>query len=76
MSTCKADGHASPGFALYQLVYSSTRGGRGFTFPCDQAGMVELNLLSDRDRDRYLLARALVGRDFNAPVVLPRTPAT
>lgn len=69
MSTC--DTGAGPCPALYQLVYASTRGGRSFAFACDSAGVVELNLLSDRDRSHYLLARALVGREFNPPVVMP-----
>jgi len=38
-------------------------------FRCDAAGQVDLNALSDRDRDEYLFARALVGRDFDRPVV-------
>jgi hypothetical protein len=76
MNTCEADDGASPGATAYQLVYSPTRGGRGYAFPCDQAGAVELNLLSARDRNHYLLARALVGRDFNAPVVMPGSPAS
>lgn len=39
-------------------------------FRCDAAGRVDLNALSDHDRYEYLFARALVGRDFDRPVVL------
>ena len=64
--------------ALYTLVYSPIRGGGCFAFPCDEAGTVEMNTLSDRARDNYLLARALVGRDFHSPTVVckPTIPAS
>lgn len=74
MKTCDAKDVGPPGATAYQLVYSPTRGGRGYAFPCDHTGAVELNLLSGRDRNHYLLARALVGRDFNVPVVMPGSP--
>jgi hypothetical protein len=60
--------------AAYTLVYFSIRGGDCFAFPCDEAGAVEMNELSDRARDNYLLARALVGRDFHAPTIVCRPP--
>lgn len=44
--------------------------GRGFTFPCDAKGCVELDRLSERARVNYLFARATVGFDLAAPVVL------
>lgn len=67
----------SPLFAAYRLVYMSIRGGACLAFPCDKAGTVEMNGLSDRARDNYLLARALVGRDFHSPTVVcgPTEPA-
>lgn len=43
--------------------------GRGFAFPCDAAGHVALDALSERARRNYLYARALMGRDFALPVV-------
>jgi hypothetical protein len=43
--------------------------GRGFAFPCDAAGRVALDALSERARHNYLYARALMGRDFAVPVV-------
>lgn len=42
------------------------REGRGFAFPCDPAGRVNLESLSERG---YLFARAMVGREFEAPSV-------
>ncbi|MBC8055528.1 MAG: hypothetical protein H7Y61_02990 [Rhizobiales bacterium] len=44
--------------------------GRGFTFPCDPQGCVELDRLSERARANYLFARATVGLDLATPVVL------
>lgn len=45
--------------------------GRGLIFPCDAQGHVELDALSDAARCNYFYARAVVGREFNVPVVLP-----
>jgi hypothetical protein len=43
--------------------------GRGLAFPCDAAGHVTLDALSERARCNYLYARALMGREFALPVV-------
>ena len=45
--------------------------GRGFAFPCDAEGRVDLDRLSERARANYLYARALVGRLTARPVVRP-----
>ncbi len=45
--------------------------GRALSFPCDAQGRVQLDSLSDRARDNYLYARAVVGREFAYPAVLP-----
>jgi hypothetical protein len=45
--------------------------GRGFAFPCDPMGHVELNQLSDRARENYLYARAVVGRELAMPAIRP-----
>jgi hypothetical protein len=44
--------------------------GRGLAFPCDPTGSVDLDALSDQARTNYLFARAMVGREYAAPVVL------
>ncbi len=41
--------------------------GRALVFPCDAAGQVDIDALSDRARDNYLCARALMGREFGYP---------
>ena len=45
--------------------------GRALAFACDSDGRIDLDRLSDRARESYLYARALVGRDFAQPEVLP-----
>lgn len=70
MSTTDGGDSESAFVANYQLVYPSIRGERDFAFPCDEAGKVELNALTEHARDNYLLARALVGRNFYKPKVV------
>jgi hypothetical protein len=48
--------------------------GKGFTFPCDERGVVNLDALSERARHNYFYARAVVGREF-APATLRRCAA-
>ena len=43
--------------------------GRALTFPCDAAGHVLLDLLTERALANYLFARAAVGREFAYPGV-------
>jgi hypothetical protein len=45
--------------------------GRGFSFPCDSAGRVNIDALSDRARSNYLFARTVIGREFAMPAVQP-----
>ena len=42
---------------------------RGYAFPCDAAGHVNMNTLSDRARNNYLYARIGIGREFAVPSV-------
>jgi len=39
------------------------------SFPCDGDGRLDLDHASERLRNNYLFARALVGRDFARPTV-------
>ena len=56
----------------YEIRYEPLSGrGPELVFPCDQLGRVELDSLSDRARNNYLYARAVVGRVYAAPAVLP-----
>jgi hypothetical protein len=54
----------------FQLCFRSLfQSGRGFSFPCDPQGRVDLDQLSDKARNNYLFARAMVGRDLAVPAV-------
>jgi len=56
--------------AAYELRYASLfNPGRGLSFPCDGLGHVDLDALSDRARENYLYARAVVGKEFATPSV-------
>ena len=50
----------------FQSLFNS---GRGYSFPCDPKGMVDLDQLSDVARNNYLYARAMVGRELAVPAV-------
>jgi hypothetical protein len=43
--------------------------GRGYAFPCDQDGQVDMDLLSESARNNYLYARAMIGREVATPAV-------
>lgn len=66
---------APPGEALvkgFELRFQSLfDSGRALAFACDAQGRIDLDRLSEKARERYLYARALVGRDFATPRVLP-----
>ncbi len=52
----------------FELRYPSLfKEGRGLAFPCDAEGHVDIDLLPERARANYLLARKLVGREFSTP---------
>ena len=54
----------------FQLRFESLfETGRGYAFPCDAEGHVDLDRLSTRERISYLYARAMVGRELGVPAV-------
>lgn len=53
----------------YELRFQSLVDGQCYVFPCNRAGHVDMNQLSDRVRNDYLFARALVGRDMASPAM-------
>ena len=62
---------AAPG--AFQLRFESLfQQGRALAFPCDGQGHVEMDGLSERARSNYLYARAVVGREYATPRVLPQ----
>ena len=50
----------------YQSLFHE---GRAFAFPCDAAGHVDMDALSERGRSSYLFVRAMVGREFATPSI-------
>jgi len=44
--------------------------GRFYAFPCDAAGNVDMDTLSDKARHNYLYARTVIGREFSHPAVV------
>jgi hypothetical protein len=58
------------GNTLYELRFRCLfKPGRGYSFPCDAAGHVDLDALSDGERDSYFYARATIGCEFAMPAV-------
>lgn len=55
--------------AAFRLCFRSLFDGRGYAFPCDAQGKVDLDGLSEQARNNYLYARAMVGRELAAPAV-------
>jgi hypothetical protein len=45
--------------------------GRTLAFPCDTEGSVDLDALCDQARNNYFFARAVAGRDYRRPTVVP-----
>jgi hypothetical protein len=43
--------------------------GRGYAFPCNGNGRVDLDALTECARNNYLYARAMVGRELASPAV-------
>jgi hypothetical protein len=56
----------------YQLSFRNLfDSGRGFAFPCDGTGSVDLDGLTEKARNNYFYARAMVGRELSVPAVEP-----
>jgi hypothetical protein len=54
----------------YQLCFRSLfQRGRGYAFPCGPQGQVDMDHLTERARDNYLFARAMIGREVFCPEV-------
>ena len=46
--------------------------GRGYAFPCDAKGHVDMDAMSPRLLDSYLYARSVIGRELTTPRIIPR----
>ena len=48
----------------FQLCFRSLfHEGRGYAFPCDPEGHVDLDGMSERARNNYFYARAMIGKE-------------
>jgi len=55
----------------YELRFTSLfNRGRGYAFPCDAEGSVEMGTLSEHGRSNYLYARVVVGNELAIPIVV------
>ena len=58
----------------YELRFTGLHNrGRGYSFPCDAAGQVDMSRLTDQGRINYLRAQTVVGTELSAPIVCRRT---
>lgn len=54
----------------FQLCFESlTDSSRRFCFPCDAGGRVNLDGMTERARNNYFYARAMIGRELAQPAV-------
>ncbi|RZL89585.1 MAG: hypothetical protein EOP82_19085 [Variovorax sp.] len=51
------------------LFRSLFRSGQAFAFACDPHGRVDMDGMSERARNNYLYARAMIGREWDFPSV-------
>ncbi|HSB24189.1 MAG TPA: hypothetical protein VLE94_13910 [Burkholderiaceae bacterium] len=56
-----------PGYVLH--FRSLFDDGRGFAFPCNERGEVDVAALSPRARANYRAVQHAIGRDFGMPAV-------
>jgi hypothetical protein len=60
---------AGPRYELrFRALFSE---GRGWSFPCDATGHVDMDAMSERARNNYMFARAVIGIEVAAPCVQP-----
>jgi len=59
--------------ASFELRFQSLfNAGHAISFPCDSAGQVDMDAMSERERVRYLYVRAVIGREFSRPLTQRR----
>ena len=56
----------------FQVWFESLfNAGRGLAFPCSEEGHVDIDALSESGRSNYFFARAMLGREYASPRVVP-----
>lgn len=71
MDACLAECRPSTAQRFMLRFQSLFHQGRAMVFPCDAQGRVDLDGLSERARENYFYARAVIGFEFAEPTVLP-----
>jgi hypothetical protein len=65
--------HAAAPSSRFEIRFDSLfNQGRGLVFPCYEDGWVNIDALSERSRSNYFFARAMLGREYATPKVVPR----
>ncbi|MDY0748246.1 hypothetical protein SNE35_27360 [Paucibacter sp. R3-3] len=70
MDTTTASASKRPPSKFELRFQSLFHSGKALIFPCDEHGSVFLDMLSERARENYLFARAVIGHEYATPVVL------
>jgi hypothetical protein len=66
-------GYQYPQHDHFELRFQSLfDAGRGYAFPCDATGHVDMDAMGERARNSYLYARTVIGREFCMPKVQSR----
>lgn len=66
--------NTSPASNAYELRFNPLFADRrAFSFPCDATGQVDMDSLSERARNNYLYARAMMGLEVSWPDVRAST---
>ena len=61
---------SNPAAQHFEVRFASLfRPGRALSFPCDERGRVDLDILPAPARRNYLVAREQVGREYAVPQV-------
>ena len=69
----QASSRPMPSAAAFEIRFEPLRqGGTAMAFPCDSAGQVDLDTMSERMRNDYFFARGMIGREYAMPQVAPR----
>jgi len=55
----------------YELRYTGLfNAGRGYAFPCNEVGVVDIDRLTTRGRLNYFYARVVVGTELSMPSIM------
>ena len=68
--------HTAAASSRFEIRFESLLDkGQGFAFPCNERGLVDIDALNERARGNYFFARAMLGREYALPRVVPAATA-